>query len=224
VGETISDAGSSAVRKVRRNPLPFALIGLGLGMLYMNRNRRGSEGDGRYDRYRNPASRPYQSLHAERPGAGESALGSAGRAVGDFAGGAQETVTNAAGRTWETVSSAAGQAREQVGNLAGQVADRAGDLGGQVQEGARRVQDQYRQAVIDNPLAVGAVALAAGAAVGLMLPSTHTEDRWMGETRESLVQAAETAARGTIEKVQQVAGEAGRAARKEAQYQGLTGG
>jgi hypothetical protein len=37
------------------------------------------------------------------------------------------------------------------------------------------------------------------------------------------VQAAETAARGTIEKVQQVAGEAGRAARKEAEYQGLTG-
>jgi gas vesicle protein len=223
VGETISDAGSSAVGTVRRNPLPFALIGLGLGMLYMNRNRGRVDGYDRYERYRNSASRPYQRPYAERPGMGEGVVGRAGRAVGDFAGGAQETVSNAAGRTWDTVSGAAGQARDQVSNIAGQVADRAGDLGGQVQEGAHRVQDQYRQAVIDNPLAVGAVALAAGAAVGLMLPSTHTEDRWMGETRENLVQAAEEAARGTIEKVQQVAGEAGRAARKEAEYQGLTG-
>jgi ElaB/YqjD/DUF883 family membrane-anchored ribosome-binding protein len=220
-GTSISDAGSSVVRAVRRNPLPFTLIGLGLGMLYMNRNRRRYDD---YDRYRNPASRPYQGLYTERPGAGEGTLGRAGRTAGDFVGGTQETVSNATSRTWDSVSGAAGQARDQVSNLAGQVSDRAGDLGGQVQEGARRVQDQYRQAVIDNPLAVGAVALAAGAAVGLMLPSTHTENRWMGETRENLMQAAETAARDTIEKVQQVAGEAGRAARREAEYQGLTGG
>ncbi len=188
----------------------------------MNRNRRGQDGDGRYERYRNPASRPYQELYAERPGAGEGVLNRAGSAVGDFASGAQETVSNAASQTWETAASAAGQAREGVSNLAGQVAERASDLGGQVRQGALRAQDQYRQAVIDNPLAVGAVALAAGAAVGLMLPSTQTENRWMGETRENLVQAAEQAARGTIEKVRQVAGEAGRVAREAAEGQGLT--
>jgi ElaB/YqjD/DUF883 family membrane-anchored ribosome-binding protein len=225
VGTTISDAGSSVATTVRRNPLPFALIGLGLGMLWMGRNRRrGSDGyDGRdYPAY-GGAGRGYGGGSSVRSGQDAGALNRAGRAVGDFTGSAQETVSNAARGTLDTVSSVAGQARKQVGNVASQVAERASDLGGQVQEGARQVQDQYRQAVRENPLAVGAVALAAGAAVGLMLPSTHAEDRWMGETREHLVQAAETAARGTIEKVQQVTGEAGRAARKEAEYQGLTG-
>jgi ElaB/YqjD/DUF883 family membrane-anchored ribosome-binding protein len=219
-GMTISDAGSSLMTTVRRNPLPVALIGLGLGMLFMQRNRHSYDGYGEYD---GGAGRSYGGARPVRSGQGAGAPGRAGRAVGDFAGSAQETVGNAAGRTLDTVSSVAGQARAQVGHVAGRVANRASDLGDQVQQGARQMQDQYRQAVRENPLAVGAVALAAGAAVGLMLPSTHTEDRWMGETRENLVQAAETAARGTIEKVQQVAGEAGRAARKEAEYQGLTG-
>jgi ElaB/YqjD/DUF883 family membrane-anchored ribosome-binding protein len=218
VGTTISDAGSSIMTTVRRNPLPAALIGLGLGMLFMQRNRRG------YDAYDGGAGRVYGGARPVRSGQGAVALGRAGRAAGDFAGSEQETVGDAAGRTLDTVSSIAGRARDQVGSVAGHVADRASDLGVQARQGARQVQNQYRQAVRENPLAVGAVALAAGAAVGLMLPSTHTEDRWMGETRENLVQAAETAARGTIEKVQQVAGEAGRAARKEAEYQGLTAG
>ena len=33
----------------------------------------------------------------------------------------------------------------------------------------------------DNPLAMGAVAVAAGTAVGLMLPSTRFESEYIGE-------------------------------------------
>ncbi len=223
VGTTIRDTGSSAMTTIRRNPLPVALIGLGLGMLYLRRNDRSRRSYDRYREYDAGADRGYEGARPVSGGDGEGTFGRTRRAAGDFAGEAQERVWDAAGQTWDTVAGAAGQARDQVTDAAGRVAERASDLGGQIQQGASRVQYQYRQSVQENPLAVSAVALAAGAAVGLMLPSTRTEDRWMGETRESFVQVAEDAARSTVEKVQQVAGEAGRAARKEAEYQGLTG-
>ncbi|HVG33975.1 MAG TPA: DUF3618 domain-containing protein [Pyrinomonadaceae bacterium] len=220
VGTTIRDTGSSVVRSVRTNPLPFALMGLGLGMLLLRRNRPRYES---YDDYDVGADWGYERGHTTTQGQSRGTVSRAQEAVGDFVGGAKETVSNAASGAVNTVSNVASQARDQVGNLASRTADQMSNLGTQIQHGARRVQGQYQQSLQENPLAVGAVALAAGAAVGLMLPSTRMEDQWMGETRENLTQMAEQAARGTIEKVQQVASEAGRAARKEAEYQGLTG-
>lgn len=208
VGTAIKDTGTSVVRTVRRNPLPVTLIGLGVGMLLLRRRRTHAV---RYvDNYETDLG--YEAAWPERRRGEKGVVTRAQSAVSDFVGGAQETVSNAASGAWDSVSNLAGQAGEQASNL-----------GGRIQEGARRVQDQYERSLQENPLAVGAVALAAGAAVGLMLPSTRVEDRLMGETRENLTQKAEEAARDTFGKLQHVAGEAGRAARKEAEYQGLTG-
>ncbi|HEX5604009.1 MAG TPA: hypothetical protein VFX63_15720, partial [Pyrinomonadaceae bacterium] len=55
----------------------------------------------------------------------------------------------------------------------------------------------------ENPLAVGAVAVAAGTAVGLMLPSTQFESEYIGETGEKLVESVEDVARGALDKVQE---------------------
>ena len=211
VAETVRDRGSSIVRTVRRNPLPAALIGIGLGMLLMDRWQRRSYDY--YDDYDDGADWGYEGARAMRQGQSTGVIGRAQSAVGDFVGSAQETASNAAD-----------QVRDQVSSFASQTAEQVSNLGGQVQERARWAQSRYQQSLQENPLAVGAVALALGAAAGLMLPSTRTEDEWMGEARENLVQVAQEAARDTIEKVQQVAGEAGRVARKEAEYQGLTGG
>jgi ElaB/YqjD/DUF883 family membrane-anchored ribosome-binding protein len=123
----------------------------------------------------------------------------------------------------DSVTNVAGEVRDQVGNIANQAFEQASNLGSQIQHGARQAQSQYQQSLQENPLAVGAVSLALGAAVGMMLPSTRTENRWMGDTRENFTQMAEEAARNTIEKVQEVAGVAKRAAREEAESQGLTG-
>ncbi len=107
-----------------------------------------------------------------------------------------ETVGNVAGTVSDTVSSAASGAYRQVGNLGSKAKDVAGSA-----------QDQYEHYMDENPLAVGAVVLAIGAAVGMAFPSTQAENRLMGETRENLLQKAEETAREAIGKVQQVAGE-----------------
>jgi ElaB/YqjD/DUF883 family membrane-anchored ribosome-binding protein len=57
----------------------------------------------------------------------------------------------------------------------------------------------------ENPLAVGTVALAAGAVIGLGLPRTRTEDAWMGEARDTLVERAQETAQQAVEKVGEVA-------------------
>jgi ElaB/YqjD/DUF883 family membrane-anchored ribosome-binding protein len=57
----------------------------------------------------------------------------------------------------------------------------------------------------ENPLTVGTVALAAGAVIGLGLPRTRTEDAWMGEARDTLVERAQETAQQAVEKVGDVA-------------------
>ena len=44
--------------------------------------------------------------------------------------------------------------------------------------------------VRDNPIGFGIAALAAGAAVGLSAPETDTENEWMGDTRDALIDRA----------------------------------
>jgi uncharacterized protein YjbJ (UPF0337 family)/gas vesicle protein len=53
-------------------------------------------------------------------------------------------------------------------------------------EGQRRGQQVVRN-LEDNPLIYGAVALAAGAALALFLPSTRTESRAFGEMRDQVM-------------------------------------
>ncbi len=52
-----------------------------------------------------------------------------------------------------------------------------------------------RQTVVEYPLVAGAAMVAAGAVVAWMFPPTKTEDRLMGDLRDSLVNDARTAAR-----------------------------
>ena len=57
-----------------------------------------------------------------------------------------------------------------------------------------------------KPLAIAVVlAVAAGAAVGLALPSTTFEREYIGDTSEMLVDKAEQVARDAVDKVQSAA-------------------
>ena len=47
---------------------------------------------------------------------------------------------------------------------------------------------------LDNPMAVGAAVLVAGAAFGATLPRTSQEDALMGASRERVIEAATDAA------------------------------
>ena len=74
----------------------------------------------------------------------------------------------------------------------------------------------------ESPLTVGALAVGAGAAIGLAVPQTRQEHEVMGEARDTLVEKAQEKAEEAQEKVQRVAEEAQSAAKDEAENQGLT--
>ena len=72
------------------------------------------------------------------------------------------------------------------------------ELGTKAKNGASRVGELMR----DNPLAAGAVAIAAGTAVGLLIPSTQIESEYIGDTGERIVERVEDIARDALGKVQ----------------------
>lgn len=73
-------------------------------------------------------------------------------------------------------------------------------------EGRRRGQQVMRN-LEDNPLTYGALALAAGAALAILLPQTRTENRVFGETRDHLMDRGEEAIDMARERAMHVAEE-----------------
>jgi phage-related protein len=223
VSEHVGDAGTYVVRSARSNPLPLALIGLGVGMLLFQGSRRSTSfyggGNGGHRKGNNKGNSTFRQI----ADTGSNALSSAKETVSNVAGSAYETVGNAAGTAYESVGNVAGSAYEGASNAASSayqgVTRFASSTGEQATHLARRAQTQYEHTLEENPLAIGAIALAIGAIVGLAIPSTQYENQWMGEYKENLVQTVEDSARGALQKAQEVAGEVTRTVQEQAQGQ-----
>ncbi len=132
------------------------------------------------------------------------AAGSAYESVGGAASKTYEGISSVAGKTYESVGDLAGKTYEAVGDAAGYTYDRAGDLGGQMKV-------NYNYYIEENPLAVGAVALAVGAAIGFAIPLTSKENEYLGEYRDSVLEKAQATAEEAIGSVKQMATDAQKA-------------
>lgn len=130
-----------------------------------------------------------------------SAAGTAYDGVTSAASSVSETVGSIASKTYEGAGSAASKTFDTVGTAAGFAYDKAGDLGGQM-------KINYDYYIEENPLAVGAVALALGAAVGFAIPLTQKENEYMGEYRDNVLEKAQTTAQDALGTVKQMATEA----------------
>lgn len=60
---------------------------------------------------------------------------------------------------------------------------------------AHQARIGFEHMLEDNPVALGALGIAAGALLGAMLPSTESEDRWMGEMRDRVAEDFKSGAR-----------------------------
>jgi hypothetical protein len=130
-----------------------------------------------------------------------NAAGSVSETVGNIAGKTYEGVGSLASKTYEGAGSAASKTFETVGDAASFAYNKAGDLGGQM-------KINYNHYIEENPLAVGAVALALGAVVGMAIPTTRTENEYLGEYRDTVLEKAQTTAQEALGSVKQMATEA----------------
>jgi hypothetical protein len=133
-----------------------------------------------------------------RLGEGISSLGSLGRNGLSRVGSALRGGAEAVGDTARSGARAVGRGAR----------GEARALGRSAQTGFDRGRDAAGRNWQDHPLLLCAAALAAGVAVGLMLPPTDAEDNLMGETSDRLTGRANKAARDLWGQGRDVAGRA----------------
>lgn len=197
-GDGISN--STAVRTVQKNPLPIVLIGLGAGLLAYQSFSKSSSSRGGYQR------RKY--INGRDKSQDLSTFKSAQGNTGSFSDKAYESVSSTATSAYENVSGAFSTAYDGANDFAHRAYDTAGEY-------KTKAYDTYEHYIEENPIAVGAIALAAGAAVGFAIPSTRYEGQLMGETRQNLLQKAQDAAGDLVDKAKNVATEAGKTIKEE---------
>lgn len=175
--------GDSVASYARQHPLQVALT-VGALTWWMMRGRGDSEewygsADTSWDESEGRSYRDGRSLTNR---------------VGEYASSARDTVGEYASTARDTVGDYASSARETVGEYAESARDRAM----QASEAARRAAGSASSAldnfVTDNPLAVGAIALAVGAAIAMSVPASEIENRTMGEARDRAWKRASKAA------------------------------
>jgi ElaB/YqjD/DUF883 family membrane-anchored ribosome-binding protein len=185
VARGASDVWAGTREMVRRNAVPFTLIGTGVVWYMATRpNENGPYG------YGYPSERADRYGRTPEPGGVSRAVHGAAEQVGDVA------------------SRGAEQARE-IGDRA---LHRGAELGERAHQQLRQHADRARQRLDDvryeQPLLLGLVGMAVGALVGGSLPSTRREDELLGETRDQLIETAAEASKEKVEQARRTAAEA----------------
>jgi ElaB/YqjD/DUF883 family membrane-anchored ribosome-binding protein len=118
-----------------------------------------------------------------------------GQRVGETLGEAKHTMGEAVDTMKQKASETAGQVRQRVGQTLGQAREKATELTEEAREQAQwaeqKVREQVRYVIEEQPLVLGALGIAIGAAIGASLPGTRQEDRLMGEARDELLHRAD---------------------------------
>ena len=113
------------------------------------------------------------------------------------------------------------RARGAAGDVAGKVGQTAGEVVERGQMVARQAGMQFEDMLESNPLALGLVALGAGAAIGVMVPETRQEHQILGDVSDKVTDTVSHTASETMDKVEKVATKATDTAKQQAKSEGL---
>jgi ElaB/YqjD/DUF883 family membrane-anchored ribosome-binding protein len=194
---TAQDAGTGILETVKRNPIPAAMAGIGIGWLLTHRSS-GQSSRASWERARWTGSdRQFSRFDDDQSGRGGYGSGS-DASMSDRASGAVEQVGQQASQFADTVGSKVGGVADQARSTAGQIPDQFGGI-------ARDAQWNAQRLVEENPLAVGAIAVAVGAAIGMALPETQTEQRILGPAAEKAISTAEQTANEAAQQLETAA-------------------
>ena len=205
-----SELGRSLADQVRNNPLPTLLTGLGVTWLMAAPNRPpieqpspGGSGFGRFKESVSRAASAASGAASRASSAASSARGSAGQAAGR---------AQAAGQ----------QGRAAAGDAAHRAADLGRGMANVSRSGAQHAWEGYEYLRREQPLVLGALAVAAGAVIGGLLPRSETEDRYMGEYSDEASQRLKEEAAHKAEQAKETAAGAAEAATDEVESRATT--
>lgn len=218
--QTMKETGNGVLQAMRDNPIPTALVGIGLGWLFVNARSRRSHENTRSGPYGNAslgtssASRAGRGLEANARRALDAAtdgVKSIAHRVGETGEKIEESVETFAHDAGEAASDYAGRAKSSAMTMAHDARDTAVQWEGSVEKTLR-----------DNPLPLGAIALALGLAAGLAIPSTEMEDQMVGPLRDDALDEVEALADQAIGTVEEAAGKLVDGTKPRAAQTGLT--
>jgi len=198
MGGFVRDLGDAA----RNNPISAALIGMGAVWLFASRSQRGAELIKR-------------SGIDRLPDAARDAWAGASSNIRETADEATDTVRRHGGRAVDQMTEAGKRLVQSASESVDDLPDRAADL-------VDDARDSLTQLFKSQPLAIGAMGLAIGAAIAAAFPTTETEAEYLGDTSEFIKQKAGELAGEKVERIVEVGEKVADAVAVEARQQGLT--
>ena len=215
-------------RAVQANPVPAALIGMGALWMLMGGGRTTaaaallSGGATRVADTLAPAATAIGN-GTSRLAEGVSELASsAAESISELAAGAKQT----ADETLESVSEAAAGGAQSVTSAAARMGSRLSEQTESAAQSATgfasSVQGNLAETFERQPLLVGIVGLAIGAAVAGAFPKTRFEEEIIGEQAGAVKEKVQTLASEQAENLGNMANRAMDAVKQEAKAQGLT--
>lgn len=191
--DRVNDTRDGLLDTIRDNPIPAAMIGIGLGWMLFN---------GRRD--------THTHSHSVQAGAQPGYVGNINSVTprlqqDDAAGGMGASLSHDGN----------GGLRSQVSDVAMQAREKVSDVTQNTRYQAGRAEDRFVRTMQDNPLGVGAVAIAVGMAAGFAIPETNREKEILGPARDKLVDRARSAASQVKERATVVAERVKEAAEEE---------
>ncbi len=232
----------TALTTARQNPGPLAVTGAGLAWLAIKAVTRSSAPQASYDNTIHPTAGGLSQPEPPMDGF-DARVAAADRAmkadeVNDIREGeysmtettqTDTRLSHAKERFYETAETLRARIEDGLDGLPDsakarirQAREAAISVHARAEAEASRAAQAARNTAHDNPLLVGALALAAGAALAAMLPRTQVEDRTIGSHRDRLFDEADRVFREEKAKLQ-VAAETAVAKGQERVRDALTG-
>jgi len=156
-----------------------------------------------------------------------------GSAAGDAASSTGSQASSAFSSAYEGVGSAASSAYQGVGSAAGRARELLSETGASLSAAARTAQERgyslgrtlqsdLAEIFEKQPLLLGAVGIAIGAALAAAVPTTDAENRLMGDTSESLKEQAKQMASQQMARAKTMGSEFVQEVSRQASAEGLT--
>lgn len=216
----VDDTRHDLMDSIRENPIPAAMVGIGLGWLFLNSRRDHETSARRWQREPDWRSMyPQAGWQDELPRGARPHEESIGERVSDFGASAKDRASEVIDRAQDRVSEIAYDARDTIRGMTDRAQERVGSMhagehehrhGGMGSRSRRqqlhRMEDRFEDVLHDAPLAMGAAAVALGLAIGLSAPATERESEWMGGVRDDLMERAREKADDLTDRVGERAG------------------
>lgn len=181
---------TTAVEQLRENPIPIALIGLGVAWLAISQTRRPATGAAAYQA---GGYYPTYEGYDEEESLRQRVAAKADAAKAKLAASAEKAKAKLADAQHHAADGVS-QARGKVGEYAHVAQEKAGEY-------SRAARQRFDETLDSEPLVIGAIGLAVGAAIGAALPSTPVERRYIGPARTKVADRA----KASLDEVKDVA-------------------